>query len=363
MVTKKIFLITGPPGNGRDEYIQCALPEIEKYASFGYYRVFEYMQKVAPSLGISNLTRDNVFNISKSQLEKIRNLAFETVYEDINKSTNEIEIISTPAIFRIRPWGDYLSGRVEGLTISHIEKLNPNFIIVFIDDLLRVRENMKKDSLWSGFDINLRYLAEWRHLAIEIIEQYFEKYPSKVNWIIFAKEHSINTFVDIILNRKPKVYISYHITGHEDFTNINRFIEKLSEYHDNIDIIVEYQNGAQTFHDISLSEIEEAIDLIRTQIVERDLQLISCVHATIVYHIHDEASYGVMTEIIHSATQVSRPVYVLYPFKKRPSPFFEHYIVRDNMIHGDKPIEELENELITKLRSDYEKWPTWVPIH
>jgi len=388
MVTKKIFLITGPPGNGRDEYIQNALPQIEKDVTIGYYHVFEYMQRMAPSFGISNLTRENVFQISKNQLENIRNLAFDKVYEEINNSNNEIEIISTPAIFKVRPWADYLTGRVEGLTISHIEKLNPNYIIVFIDDLLRVRENMKNDPLWSRkADINLKNLAEWRHSSIEIIQGYFERYSSKVNWIMFAKEHSIDTFVDIILNRKPKIYISYHITGHENFAELDRFIKKLSEYfvcidpytikdwnivkkyddaiqneiHNNINIVVEYRNGKQTFQDIPLSEIEEAIDLIRTQIVYRDLHLISSVNATIVYHIHDEPSYGVMTEIIHSATQVSRPVYVLYPFKKRPSPFFEHYIERDKMIHGDKSIEELENELITKLKSDYENWSTWSP--
>jgi len=121
---------------------------------------------------------------------------------------------------------------------------------------------------------------------------------------------------------------------------------------------VNYRNGPQTFSNIPLEEIEDALDLIRTQIVERDFLLIANTHATIVYHKSEVPSYGVMAEVIHSVTRVNRPVYVLYPFKTRPSPFFEHSVRRKNIIHGDKPIEELENEMTERLKRDYKTWPT-----
>lgn len=391
MLSKKIFLVTGPPGNGRDEYIINVLSEFEKVVKLGYYHVFEYMQRVAPEHGIPNLTRENVFDISKTTLERIRDSAFEKVCIDIEKSDNDIEIVSTPATFRVSPWGNYLSGRVDGINISHLKLIKPNFIIVFIDDLLRVREKLMADPLWSRMGINLRYLAEWRRLSIEILKEYYETSFQELGWIIFAKEHPINTFKDIILNIKPKIYLSYHITGYEDFKDIRSFIDKLSseficidpyaikdwdivrEYDktlqvsnegdipEKIDITINYREGPQTFHEIPLAEIEDAIDLIRTQIVDRDFQLIASVHATVVYHKDFKPSYGVMAEIIHSVMNVSRPVYVLYPFKIRPSPFFEHFIKRGNMIHGNRKIEDLENELISKLKSDYRNWATWTP--
>ena len=337
MQNKRVVLVTGPPGNGRDEYLQQAIKKLEKKVKTGYYHVFEYMQEVAPLYGVHNLTRDNVFIISKSTLERIRNDAFSKVVKEIQESDNEIDIVSTPAVFRIRPWGGYLSGRVDGLTIEHIEQLRPTTMIVFIDDLLRVRENMRKDAMWQKAlgAVTLKDLAEWRHLAIELVQGYAEQTLPPKDWIIFAKEHRVDTFVDLLLGEKPRIYLSYHITGHEEFTDVQRFMKKLSDFFicidpytikdwdvvkayddalrqmnkDAIDIEIKYSDYCHRFSDIPLKEIEEAIDLIRTQIVERDFQLIANVHATVVYHRDEKPSYGVMAEIIHSL-RVDRPVYL-----------------------------------------------------
>jgi len=245
---------------------------------------------------------------------------------------------------------------------------------------------MRKDAMWQKAlgAVTLKDLAEWRHLAIELVQRYAEQTLPPKDWIIFAKEHRVDTFVDLLLGEKPRIYLSYHITGHEEFTDVQRFMKKLSDFFicidpytikdwdvvkayddalrqmnkDSIDIEIKYSDYCHKFSDIPLKEIEEAIDLIRTQIVERDFQLIANVHATVVYHRDEKPSYGVMAEIIHSL-RVDRPVYVLYPFKTRPSPFFEHFIKKENMIHGDKSIEELEEEMISKLRRDYKDWPTY----
>jgi len=381
---KKIVLVTGPPGNGRDEYIREALPKLENKVKVGYYHIFEYMQRSAPSHGVPNLTRENVFDIARSTLERIRDSAFIEVAEEIKNSNNQIEIISTPAIFKVIPWGDYLSGKVNGVTLDHIKQLNPTNIVIFIDDLLRVREKMKEDPLRRRMHLALKDLAEWRRLTIEIVQEYTDQRFYSVDWIIFAKEHPVDTFVDLLLGEKPRIYLSYHITGQHDFQDVHRFMNKLSsnfvcidpytikdwdivkaydnalekDEKDQISIDVNYRNGPQTFSNISLGEIEDAIDLIRTQIVERDFLLIANVHATVVYHKSEAPSYGVMAEVIHSVTRVNRPVYVLYPFKTRPSPFFEHFVKRENIIHGDESIERLEDEMVERLKHDYKTWPT-----
>jgi len=384
----KVILVTGPPDNGRDEYIKIALSKLEK-VKIGYYHVFDYMQRIATTCGIPNLTRENVFDVSKSKLEEIRDKAFSDIISKVMKSTNDIDIVSTPAIFRVPIGRDYYTGEVEGLNLEIIGHLSPDVVIVFIDDLLRVRERIKADPLRNKLGLKLKDLADWRESSIQIAKEYVDSVKAKggpIDFIIFAREHPITTFIDLILGRKPRLYLSYHITGQEDFEDIKRIIQKLNEYFVCIDpytikdwlIVMAYDhaiengqekvpiettdpNGNPVTCELEISEIEEAIDLIRSQIVERDLEIIANVHATVVYHKAKEPSYGVMVEVFHSATIVHRPVYVLYPFKVRPSPFFEHYIKSTNLIQGDKPITKLEDELVEKLKAEYDGWPTWEP--
>ena len=206
-----------------------------------------------------------------------------------------------------------------------------------------------------------------------------------MDFVIFAKEHPSNTFVDLILGEKPRIYLSYHITGQEDFEDVNRLISKLEKSficlnpyaikdwlivkafddaiernEDTVSIELSYMDGAKINAEIPLDEAKEAIDLIRSQIVERDLDIIASVHATVVYHKSKEPSYGVMVEVFHSSVVVQRPVYVLYPFKIRPSPFFEHYIVKKrNLIQGTNKIEEMEDALVAKLEEEFPSWQTW----
>ncbi|TFG74093.1 MAG: hypothetical protein E4H21_11410 [Thermodesulfobacteriales bacterium] len=207
---------------------------------------------------------------------------------------------------------------------------------------------------------------------------------------VFGSLYRKTTFIDILLGQKPRLYISYRITGENDFSDVSRFITKLSPYfvcinpfsikdwglvtkYDSflevsakaevMDIEIEYQDGRKKFTDFPVREIASAIDQIRTQIVQRDLQIITCTHATVIYHNSAEPSYGVMNELIHSVTNVSHPVYVIYPFKKRLSPFFEHYIlVNKNLITGNSDIKALEDKALEMMLEDYPNWPTWSSV-
>jgi adenylate kinase len=385
---KKIILVTGPPGNGRDEYISRAVAELQKNTKVVHHHVFAEMQRQAPSHDVLNLTRENIFGIAKSKLERIRNAAYTAIIDSIRKSENQIEIVSTPAVFKIAPWGDYLTGRVDGITREHLTQLSPTSIIVFIDDLLRVREALSVDPLWKKQGLELKDLAEWRHLSIEIVQNYADSKGSPpFDWTIFARDHAIETFEDLLRGEKHRIYISYHITGQQDFADVERFTRKLgtsfvcidplaikdwsivTEYDKavegsktgDINIEVKYRSGPRKFADIPLKEIEDAIASIRTQIVERDFQLIASAKATVVYHKTLTPSYGVMSEMIHSVKELSRPVYVLYPFKTRPSPFFEQYVRPENLVSGPGRIEDLEDEMLRKLVSKSPTWPTIVP--
>jgi len=381
---KNVVLVTGPPNNGRDDYLIQTLPKIKKKKTCGYYHIFKYMQRVSPDHGIPNLTRENVFSISKNTLDQIRDAAFTKVIAEIQESNNDIEIVSTPAVFKVQHVRNYYSGTVDGIKLEHLQNLKPKLIVIFVDDLLRVHEKMKKDPLRSKMNLKLRDLAEWTMAAIQIVNEYIET-SGLVETIIFAKEHKVDTFVDLILGEKPRIYLSYHITGETEFHDIERFIKKVSsnfvcidpytikdweivmnydkaieqEIEGSISIKVDYRSGPKTFENIPMEEIEQAIDLIRSQIVERDLLIISNAHATVVYHKSNKPSYGVMVEVFHSS-MLSKPVYVLYPFKTRPSPFFEHFVtIPGNIIRGTEAIEALEDRLTNKMKDEYKSWPTW----
>lgn len=382
----RIVLVTGPPNNGRDDYIKHALSELKKTAKIGYHHVFAYMQKHAPSCGVPNLQRESVFTVSKAKLDQIRDKAFSEIIKEIHNSSNDIEIVSTPSMFKTPIRVDYYNGKVEGLTTKIMKAIRPHLLVFFIDDLLRVRTRVNKDPQSQGLGLKLKDIAELRETSFQVVKDYVIDAKSTshpIDFIIFAKEHPVSTFVDIVLGKKPRIYLSYHITGQNDFQDIQRFANKLNSSFVCIDpyaikdwqivkaydkaieeskqeVVMESKiNGDASTEKLYLNETEEAIDLIRSQIVERDLEIIANVHATVVYHKGNQPSYGVMVEVFHSATVVQRPVYVLYPFKVRLSPFFEHYVKPENIIQGDRDISEMEDELVAKLKNEYRTWPTW----
>lgn len=386
MNNKRIILVTGPPGNQRDEYIQRA---IKGMGDVGYYHVFEYMQEVALKIFRINLTREHVFDVPKNTLEKIRDTAIDEIAKQIKSSDKKIEIISTPARFKVKPIRDYYSGLVDGLNESHLEKLDPDMIILFIDDLLRVRKSLQQDVHWrKHITPDLKTLAEWRQSAQEQIENYITRIESTskyIDYIIFAREHPVETFQDLIKGEKPRVYLSYNITGREKdeaMKKVERIREKLSKYFVCIDpyaikdwdivtaydealekgsdkVFVEIRYRDETLREeLNASEVESCIDLIRSQIVSRDFRLIDYCHAILVYHWAETPSYGVMAEVIHATTRASAYVYVVYPYKKRLSPFFEHY-AGVNIFHGDDE-EQLIEKAISVMVHEYKKWPKYI---
>jgi len=344
------------------------------------------MQKNAPSCDISNLKRENVFDVSKAKLDEIREKAFSQIVEEIKNSSNDIDLVSTPSIFKTQIRADYYDGKVEGLNIEIMKKLDPSLLVFFIDDLVMVRARVNKDALRAKLGLRLKDIAEWRESSLKIVEDYVSKTKAKscpLVFMIFARQHPISTFVDLVLGKKPRIYISYHITGQRGFKDIQRFMSKLKTsfvcidpyaikdwqivkaYDEAIEknknrviVITKGTDGKIKINRLSLDETEEAIDLIRSQIVERDLEIIANAHATVVYHKSKTPSYGVMVEVFHSRTMVQKPVYVLYPFKARLSPFFENYVNPENMIQGDRDVQKMEDTLVSKLKKDYKNWFT-----
>lgn len=195
---------------------------------------------------------------------------------------------------------------------------------------------------------------------------------------IYGRQHPPSTLHNLIYNeRMPKMYLSYPITGARDqIDDLRKFRNKLAN--DFIvfdpytirdwDIVHESDQRAGetvTINGVTLDrvEIERAIDSIRSQIVIRDFSIIASVDFVVVRHHSKKPSSGVMAEIVY-AQQKAKPVFGIYPFNKRPSPFLEYFVkwgnistlfTSSNLDSGyDSPKEnlfQLEDLLVEKLKT------------
>lgn len=382
----RVILVTGPPLNGRDDYLKKVIEILEKSGeTVGNNYVFEEMQKVAPSFGISNLSRANVLTIPSQTLDQIRSQAFSNISERIKTSKNNFEFVSSPGTFRIRPSvTSTASGRMNGLELVHLKSLDPSLVIILIADLIEVRTALSADPVWrTRVESNLKTLAEWRGESIDLIEKDASDWALSQNrrpldYIIFGKAHSPKTLAELCIGKKPRIYTSFAITGtpeslpkvdevrkklEDDFVCINPYSIRDWEIIAEFDKSIE-EGNPNTFlptanQNLPTKEIEVAIDNIRAQTVTRDYSLVRNSHATVVLHLAKQPSYGVMCEIIETRKSFN-PVYVLYPFKTRPSPFLEDYASRENIIQNEN-LDVCVKALITKMKQDIESalWPRW----
>jgi adenylate kinase len=379
----KSVLVTGPPLNGRDDYLREVLKLLGDDAEC--HDVFECMTDLGKTRFKLNITRKNVLGLSSQTLNRIRNAAFEYIAEQIRASKKRIEIISTPSNFRIKPSPTAPEGRIQGLDEKHLALINPQLIVVFISDIQEVRRNLLGDPDWKDrVEPTLKTLAEWRRESLDLVRNYTERVFSEkgitIDTLVYAKAHPPRTLADVIVGQKPRIYLSYPITGasQESLQGVVEIKNKLSEQfvcidpyaNKDWDVINAYDEALESGKDeveikstgerLSRSEVEEAIDEIRAQTVTRDYRLIEATHATVVVHLSESPSYGVMAEIIHTRSVTDNPVYVLYPFKKRPSPFFEFYAGKDHILQGPSA-PEMTSKLIRQMEKDISagKWPNW----
>jgi len=395
-------LVTGPPLNGRDEYLEKV---VEKLKNLGViariYKVFDYMRIAGKQLGHPNITKDNILDLPEPLLRELRARALNLIDSEIRNDRNTmVHIISTPNVFIVRPHGLITTPITYGIDYDLVETyIDPDIVIVTLDDLVKVRERIKKDPVWSKRIVNpgLELVANWRQEAINnalrIMKLYYERTGKHLRVIQFSVNHPPEIMAELIRNVKPRIYMSYNMTGlpEESFNNVMRFYNKLSKYFVAFDpgtirdweIISGYdeilESGEKEYvveayrqkYVLSIEEIERAIDLIRAQVVSRDFNYVHNADAIVVYHHAPYPSYGVMAEVIE-ASRTGRPVYVLYPYRKRLSPFFEHYVY--SSYRGEERIvsyrnypvnevEELEDILINKMINDAcsNRWTTWSP--
>ncbi len=395
-------LVTGPPLNGRDDYLERVVAELEELGVVTrYYKVFDYMRETGKLMGHPNITKDNILDLPEPILRELRARALSMIDKEIRKDREaSTHIISTPNVFIVRPHGLITTPITYGIDHDLVETfINPDIVVVAIDDLVKVRKRMKEDPVWSRRIKypSLELVASWRQESINnamgIRKMMYERRGKDIDVIQFSVNHPPRVLAELIRRVKPRVYMSYNMTGlpEESFRNVERFYGKLLQYFVAFDpgtikdweLISGYdeilESGGREYvveafgekYVLAIDEIERAIDLVRAQVVSRDFNYVHSADAIAVYHHAPYPSYGVMAEVIE-ATRIGRPIYVLYPYRKRLSPFFEHYVhssyrgeerILSYRNTGAEKIEDLEDILIDKMVHDActNMWTTWTP--
>ena len=383
---KEIILLTGPPLNGRDEYITEAL-KLAEGESYAYYHVFDYIREVGKELGVK-ITRKNVLDFAISHqdlMNEIRDEAFNRIRKEIDESDRHFHLVSTPSLFR---WG---SGSVIGFTTSNLKLLRPNRVIIVLDDVLSVRRRIINDPEWferfgeNPDNIKLTTLVMWREDAINHVKTLvheLKKEGINVRYVLqFGIRHPPEVFLDLIFreNEKPLVYLSYPMTGHEEeyYHRVRDFYNKLSEHFTVLDpgalddwwVVAEYDNqvaknpnikkikikhllDGNEADELEREDIEQATEILRRQLVERDFNLVDVSKAIAVYHYAEGVSAGVVSEMAE-AYRTLAAIYLYYPFKRRPSPFMEFYGMQNP---SRRTMFKDEDEMIMAMVEEKDYW-------
>ncbi len=94
MLFKRV-LATGLPLNGRDEYLDKVVKELDKLEyKARVYKVFDYMKNIGKKLGYPNITRENILDLNQDTLARLREYALKEIDESIRDSKNMIYTLS-----------------------------------------------------------------------------------------------------------------------------------------------------------------------------------------------------------------------------------------------------------------------------
>ncbi len=170
------------------------------------------------------------------------------------------------------------------------------------------------------------------------------------------------------------------MTGHEEeyYHRVRGgFYEKLSEHFTVLDpgalddwwVVAEYDNqvnqnpnikrikikhllDGDVVEELEREDIEQATDILRRQLVERDFNLVDVSKAIAVYHYAEGVSAGVISEMAE-AYRTLAAIYLYYPFKRRPSPFMEFYGMQNP---SRRTMFKDEDEMIRAMVEEKEYW-------
>lgn len=349
-VKKAVVICTSQPGTGRDQYLK----KLRKKRDFLYYHLFDYIVNEAEKEGYVLSTQNvlDFYDSKPAKLESFRTKALAKIIQEI-KEKEGIHVISTPYHF------EWKGKSYTGLREDEVKTLNPDLFLVIIDDIIRVKDRLKKDPQWGEHKFTLVELAQWRRDEIKGVYDLSRKFIPYKEFYLVARENEIEFLEELIFMRnKRKVYLSHPITGEsvDFFKKIRRFASILQPYYTLFDpymikdweMVETWRNvrnkaireGKETPQTIKVSiayaegkkdyeleswDIEAAIKNLRAQVIDIDYKIIESCNSVFAYHPREQLSAGVMCEMVY-AMSLAKFVYAYYPYE--PSPFFEWYTTK-----------------------------------
>ena len=149
-----------------------------------------------------NVTEHTILDLPESTLETVRELAFEEILRKKSRSTADIYIVATHALFH---WKGAL---VAGWSPAMIGIMLPDYFITIWEDVSIVWDRMNNDPRWAG--IGLSEVAMWREEEIFFTAMMADVVEGK--HYLIARDHPVETLCDLICSDRKRVYRSYPIT-------------------------------------------------------------------------------------------------------------------------------------------------------
>ncbi|ABL77847.1 hypothetical protein [Thermofilum pendens] len=345
-----VAFVTGISGSGRLSVLQEVSSEAPELKVID---VGTRMYDKSRELGVV-IPDGKILDMDPLALEYLRATTFEDILRDVEELRRQKQVvaISTHVSFR---WKKHL---LHAFNFYYVNRIAPDLYVNVLDNAHLVYAALQSSSAWRG-KLSLKEVLIWRDEEA-FITRLLAEYQRKPFYIFPRREDPLmlkKVLFDVERAKKegrrpaPKAYLSYpitHVKGDPDFLEEKNEVKKrLKEagivVFDPISVEdsplidmayeaekagkkeVEFEMDGRTFS-LPVSQIYDAIEDIRDQIVVRDYQLINQSDIIVVFYPTTVLSPGVLSEIKYGYTH-NKHVFAIFPHQSA-SPFFEYYTTR-----------------------------------
>jgi len=305
----KIVFATGIAGCGKPAY----LSKFEEYCfkkgvNCKVISIGDLIFLSAKEIGL-DIKEEKILNLPRTTLRTLISLAFEKCIQEYEDKKYDLVIISTHASY----W--WKNGPEHAFNISLLNKINPDIYVTFINDVVKIRDNIYSDPKWGKDIITLNEIIIWQQLEVYTTE--ILAMLQKKDFYIYHITYPFKTLFDVIFSKeKLKIYTSFPITFAKDLINkTNAFINFLSKYSIVFNPVLE--------EDVVAIKDKDILEKIKNWIVRKDYKLIDQSNLLIAYFPEIIHSPGVEKEISYAHSS-NKEVWLIFP-SKRLSPFSSYY--------------------------------------
>jgi adenylate kinase len=270
--------------------------------------------------------------------------------------THYLKLLFDETRRRMPPVDDAVQETLPGLRLAPPVRPEGIFYATVVDSVYAIQRRLEETDQWRG-RIETSELIAWQEQEV-FISKMFAAYERVPHYLI-AHDEPVQTLLDLICFKRPKIYIGYPITnlrreGNAPLIEMAReFGQRLRRHFVVFDPLSVKDEEAATIAKMSEEEFERqfsdeqkteilswagSLDKVRAwgrrlddhtrlqlgrATVVRDLRLIDQSDMNVVFYPTSQMSFGVLAEMIHAHT-TGKKVYIVYPYKSI-SPFLEYY--------------------------------------